>query len=557
MQKIRLAALGGLDEDGKNMYLVEIDGDIFIVDCGLKYPSESEQLGIEYIIPDFTYLKEHKDRIKGLFVSHGHDDVMSAVAHLAKEIDIDIYATALTAKILDDQFTKFKIKNKHINVIKRNEIIDVAGHKIRTFPIMQSIADGTGFAFETEHGYIVYTSEFIFDYDVLNKSFSMDVNALSQIGEKGVLCLLSESTGSSREGYTAPKHRITEHIEHYFELNDNRIIITLYRQNLFRIIEILELASKYNKKVYFYDEAQIKLLNYVDQLGYYKVPKDVIITKELNNNQTDVVCIVSGSGNEVFKLMNNIAIGEDRKIELKQNDTVIIASPVVPGTENDATAMENDLYKADVKILKLNAKQVLSMHASIEDLKMMLFLTRPKYYLPIKGQYSDLINNAEIATQMGLTPDKIIVLDNGQFALFENGRLSSTSDTIKLEDMAIDSSSMKDVSGMVLKDRESLSTDGAIIAGVVIDFNTKKVIGGPDIQSRGVIYLKDADHILNEIGNILVSTISDEVKNKSYENMACRAEAREKISRFVLKETGKKPMILPAIIEINSGEKIG
>ena len=555
MQKIRLMALGGLDEDGKNMYLVEIDGDIFIVDCGLKYPSESEQLGIEYVIPDFTYLKDHKDRIKGIFISHGHDDVMSAIGHLLKEIDTEVFATALTGKLLNEELVKHGINKKHINILKRNETINVAGHNIKTFPVMQSIADGVGLAFETDYGYVVYTSEFIFDYDILNKAFSMDVNALSQLGEKGVLCLMSESTGSTREGYTAPKHRISDHIEHYFETSGNRVIITLYRQNLFRIIEILELANKYKKKVYFYDNEHIKLLKHVDELGYYKIPKDVIINDNLDDSLSDVICVVSGSGNQVFKVMNNIAIGEDNKIKLRQTDTVIIASPVVPGTENDATAMENDLYKADVKIVKLNAKQVLSMHASSEDLKMMLYLTRPRYYLPIKGQYSDLVNNADIAVEMGFTPDKIIILDNGQFALFENGRLASTSNTIELEDTAIDSSNMKDVSGMVLRDRESLSTDGAIIAGVVLDFNTKKVIGGPDVQSRGVIYLKDADHILNEIGNILVSTIAENVANKSYENMAVRAEAREKISRYVLKETGKKPMILPAIVEINLGEE--
>ena len=195
------------------------------------------------------------------------------------------------------------------------------------------------------------------------------------------------------------------------------------------------------------------------------------------------------------------------------------------------------------------------MHASIEDLKMMLFLTSPRYYLPIKGQYADLVNNADIAVQMGFTPDKIIILDNGQFATFENGRLSSTSDIIELNDTAIDSSNMKDVSGMVLKDRESLSTDGAIIAGVVLDFNTKKVIGGPDVQSRGVIYLKDADDILNEIGNILISTIEENVAKGTYDNMAVRAEVREKVSKFVLRGTGKKPMILPAIGEINAGEE--
>ncbi len=549
-------ALGGLDEDGKNMYLVEIDGDIFVLDAGLKYPSESEQLGIEYIIPDFTYLLEHKDRVKGIFISHGHDDVMSALGHLLSQMDAEVYATALTAKILEDDFKVHKLKNKHIHIIKRSDTFKVAGHVVHTFPVMQSIADGVGFAFETDSGMIVYTSEFIFDYDFLNKAFSMDINALSNLGQKNVLVLMSESTGSKRTGYTAPKHRITDHIEHYFEEPDRRLLITLYRQNLFRIMEVLELAAKYKKKVFFYSEEHVKLLKMVDDLGYYKIPRNVIITKEeFNNDMKDVVGVISGSGNQVFKLMNNIAIGEDRLIELRTSDIVIIASPVVPGTEKDATAMENDLFKAGVSIVKLNAREILSMHASIEDLKMMLYLINPKYYLPIKGDYSNLVSNADIAVDMGYTPDKIIILDNGQFATFEGSRLASTSDQIELEDKAIDSSDMRNVSGMVLRDREKLSTDGAIICGVVLDFKTKKIIGGPDIQSRGVIYLKDADHILAEIGNILISTIEKNVENGSYENMQVRMEARELISRYVLKTTGKAPMILPAIVEINLGEE--
>ncbi len=317
-------------------------------------------------------------------------------------------------------------------------------------------------------------------------------------------------------------------------------------------MEVLELATRYNKKVFFYDHDHVKLLKIVDDLGYYKIPRNIIIDEhDFRNDLKDIVCIVSGSGNEVFKLMNNIAIGENRHIKLRQDDIVIIASPVVPGTEKDATAMENDLYKADVKIVKLNAKEILSMHASIEDLKMMLYLLRPRYYVPIIGEYSDLVNNADIAVQMGYTPDRIVILDNGQFATFENGRLVSTGDHIELEDKAIDSSDMSDVSGMVLKDREKLSTDGAIICGVVLDFNTKKVIGGPDVQSRGVIYLKDADYILSEIGNILISAIERNVQEGTYDNMQVRMEAREAISKYVLRVTGKTPMILPAIVEIN------
>ncbi|MDO5440282.1 MAG: ribonuclease J [Erysipelotrichaceae bacterium] len=553
MQKVRIMALGGLDEDGKNCYVLEFGEDIFVIEAGIKYP-ETEQLGIEYIIPDFTYLIENKDRIKGIFISHGHDDVMSALPFLLKEVDPEIYATALTAKILESSLPN----KKRINVLRRNDTLKLGNVTIYTFPVMQSIADGVGFIFESEMGAVVYAGEFIVDYDFTNEAFAMDVNVLNKLKDKDVLCLLAESVSSTRSGYTTPKHRISEHIESYIENLQGRLIMSLYSQNLFRIIEVLELAKKYKRKVFFYNKEHVRLLKHVDDLGYYHIPQGMIIdAKDFNNDLDNVICIISGSGNKVFRLLNNIAIGEDRLIELKKNDTVIIASPIVPGTEKEAANMENDLYKAGVKVHKLSSNEVLSMHASKEDLKMMLYLVKPKYYLPIKGDYAKLIANADVAVEMGYTPDKIVILDNGQYASFENGKLVSTRDQIELEEVLIDGSDKTDVSGMVLKDREALSTDGAIVLGVVLDFKTKKLIGGPDVQSRGVIYLKDAENILNEIGNILVETIAQAVKDNRYDNMQIRMEAKEKITRYVLKETGKKPMILPAIVEINTEQNNG
>ncbi len=552
MEKVRLMALGGLDEDGKNMYCIEIDNDIFVVDAGLKYP-ENQQLGVEYVIPDFEYLIENKDRVKGIFITHGHDDVMKALSHVLKACDFDVYATALTAKIIEEDLPK--TSKKRINILRRDGTYTIAGHKIHTFPVMMSIADGIGLIFETSQGSIVYTSEFIVDYDLTFEAFSMNMNLLSKVGNDNVLCLMSESVGANKDGYTAPKHRISDLIDTYIENLDNRVIITLYKQNLYRIIEILELAKKYKKQVYFYDESHLKLLKAVEELGYYHVPAGIVITKkEFNNDLKNVICIISGSGKQVFKLLNNIAIGDDARFKLLKDDLVIIASPVVPGTEKEAANMEDDLYKADVKIVKLSKNDLLSMHASKEDLKTMLYLIKPKYYLPVKGQYYDLINNADIAVEMGYTPDKIIILDNGQFATFENQKLVSTRDSIDLNEVLIDGSDKADVSGMVLKDRETLSTDGAIVCGIVLDFKTKELIGGPDVQSRGVIYLKDAENLLNEIGNILCDTVAVAVKENRYDNMKVRVEAKEKIQAYVLRNTGKRPMILPAIVEVNGGK---
>ena len=550
MQEVRLMALGGLDENGKNMFIIEIDKDIFVVDAGLKYPKESEQLGIEYIIPDFSYLIKNKDRVKAIFITHGHDDVMAALPYIIKEADFKVYTTALTAKILDVEFKKNKIKKK-CNIITRNQTLKIAGHKIRTFPVMQSIADGFGVSFYTDEGQIIYTSEFVVDYDIKNSAFAMDINTFSEMGSNNVLCLMTESVGANNVGYTSPRHKITDKIEPYFESCENRIVITLYKQNLYRIMEVLELARKNHRRVLFYDDEHIRLLNFVEELGYYEIPKEILLNKkDFTNEMEDIVIVVSGSGDEVFRIMNKIAINEDPLFELRPSDTVIISSPVVPGTEKVASSMENELYKDGVNVIKVSAKEVLSMHASSEDLKMMLFMLKPKYYLPVKGDYASLIANATLATDMGYKPDKIIILDNGQVAQFEDGRLKSTKEIIPLVDNIIDGNDKLDVQGMVLRDRETLSTEGAIVVGVFLNFKTKEVVGGPDVQSRGVIYLKDADYIIAEVGNILIETIKTAVAEKRYENMAVRMEAKEKMSKYILKETGKRPMILPAIVEI-------
>ena len=262
--------------------------------------------------------------------------------------------------------------------------------------------------------------------------------------------------------------------------------------------------------------------------------------------------VLSQSLTPPFPIEDKIATKEDDTIELRSTDTIIIASPAVPGTEREEAVMEDDLYKESGRVLDVDAKRNFTMHASIEDLKMMIYLMKPKYYIPVKGEYRQLIANANIALGMGYNADKIIVLDNGQVATLEDGQLKRQYDMIQTDDILIDGKDNLDASGMILKDRELLSTDGAIIIGIVINHTTKEIIGGPDVQSRGVIYLKDADYIVKEVGNIMERTINDAVAENRYDNMSCRAEAREKISRYVMRETGKRPMILPAIVEINT-----
>ncbi|MDD6229414.1 MAG: ribonuclease J [Lactimicrobium massiliense] len=553
MSKVRIFALGGLDEDGKNMYVVENGNDIFVMECGLKYP-EGEQFGVQMIIPDFKYLQENEKRIRGVFITHGHDDVMAALPNLLQVMPhVPVYMAPLTAMMFERRAKKLGLKDLNIHRIRRNSRFKIGSTEIRTFGTTQSIADGFGIAIGTDDGFVVYTGEFIVDYDTKNEAFSFDVTNITDLSSAGVLALMSESVGSTRNGHSAPNHRITEQIEQYFDETKGRMFITLFNQNIYRVMEVIELANKYNRKVMIYDDELKDLMNDMAKLGYYRIPAGLEVPpSQFTNDMDNVIVIIAGNGSNIFQKVHKIATKEDDVIEFRPSDTVIIASPAVPGTEREEASMEDDLYREAGRVIAVDAKRAFTMHASIEDLKMMVYLLRPKYYIPVKGEYRQLIANANIALDMGYKADRIIVMDNGQIATIIDGQLQRNFDRIDAEDVLVDGNENLDATGMVLKDREVLSTDGAIIVGVVINHKTKEIIGGPDVQSRGVIYLKDADYIVQEIGNIMEKTITDAVKENRYDNLNCRAEARDKISRYVMRETGKRPMILPAIVEINT-----
>lgn len=553
MDQVRIFALGGLDEDGKNMLVVEVNEAIFIIEAGLKYP-DTGQLGVEFIIPDFSYLIENKERIQGIFITHAHDDVVAALPYLLKQVNAPVYTGALTANIIHEMLKKEGIKNAKIHRLKRCSKQTIGGVKIRTFPMTHAFPDNFGLAISTDQGYIVYTGEFIVDYDMLQKEYLCDLNELSDIGKKGVLCLLCESQGADKSGHTASKHRITSLIEPIFEASEGtRILISCYSQSLFRIIEIIELAKKFNRKIFFHDKGIRELLKHLETMKYYRVPKEMEINeKNFSDDMEDVVVLISGNGKNLFRTMTNIANHEDAHVSFRTSDTIIVASPIVSGTELDASNMENEIYKEGGKIYTLDSKTVLSMHPSSEDLKMMLYLFQPKYYIPIKGEYRHLYVNANLATKMGYSPDRILILENGQIALFENKILKSVAQRLELEDTMIDGKENWDVTGVVLKDREVLSTDGVMIIGVGVNHKTKEISNGPDVQTRGLIYLKDAEYIIKEVGNIMENCIEKAVKEKRYDNLTVRAEARDKISKYLMKETGKRPMVLPVIMEINS-----
>lgn len=551
-EKIRIFALGGLDEDGKNMLCVEVDGTIYIIEAGIKFPDAKESLGIEFIIQDFSYLVENKDRIAGIIITHGHDDVMGALPYLLKQLKLDVYTSPLAAKIIQKTLKKEKITGIKIHPVKRHDHKRIGGRKVVFFPVTHAYPGTFGVAISTTQGYIVYSGEFIEDYDDLDDKYRGDFRAISELGSEGVLVLLQESKGAERSGHTSPNHRLAPRFEQVLEQHEHsRIFISVYTQSIYRIQEIIDCCIEYNRKMLFYTKELQELVCYLEELGY-DIPHDLIVDpSHLDNDLRDIVVICSGQGKSLFKMISNIANNEVDELDFDSEDVIVIASPVIPGVEQEFKSMENDIYKEEGKIIVLD-KDVLSMHPSKEDLKMMIFLMKPKYYIPIKGEYRLLHMNSEIALEMGYSPSKILILDNGQVATLENGKLKSCAVELELHDTMIDGKENWDMAGVVLKDREILSTDGVMILAIGLDAFTKKIINGPDIQTRGLIYLKDAEYITNDVAKIMETTIEEAVANKTYDNLQTRTDIRDKVSKYLFKQTAKRPMVLPVILEINT-----
>lgn len=551
-ERIRIFCLGGLDEDGKNMMVVEVDQDIYIIEAGIKFPEEKESLGIEIIVQDFTYLIENQDRIAGIFITHGHDDVMGALPYLMKNIKANIYTSPLASKAIHKVFKKERITGSKIYTIKRHDQRKIGAHKVVFFPVTHAYPGTFGLAISTSQGYVVYSGEFIEDYDDLHDSYRGDFTTCLKLGNEGVLVLLQESKGAERSGHTAPNHRITEKFSQVLEQTDhNRVFVSVYTQSVYRIQEIIECCIQYDRPMIFYSKELRELVANLEDFNV-SIPKKLVLDPSYIKEAPDnVVVIISGQGKSLFKTMSNIANNEVEDIVFTQNDVIVIASPVIPGVEKVFKSMENDIYKEEGTILVLD-RNVLSMHPSKEDLKMMLFLMKPKYYIPVKGEYRHLYMNSEIALEMGYKPSQIILLDNGQVATFENQKLRSCSMELELHDVMIDGKENWDMAGVVLKDREILSTDGVMILAIGLDAKTKKIINGPDIQTRGLIYVKDAEYITTDVGKILEDTIQEAVANKTYDNLTTRNEIRDKISKYLYKQTAKRPMVLPVILEINN-----
>ncbi|WP_041139254.1 ribonuclease J [Beduini massiliensis] len=558
---VKILPLGGQAEMGKNMYVININEKLFIIDAGFRFP-ESEKLGVDIIIPSFDYLKERKDQIAGIFITHGHDDTMAALPYLLEQITVKVYAPTLTADLIVEMIEQHNRLNRtritaDIVRVRRKSDIDVAGVHIKFFPVTHSIPGSIGIAFETSEGYIVHAGEFIIDFGAPS-GFKTDIQTMMEIGSKGVLALLCESSYAQKPGYTSPKHKIKDKIDPIFEDATGRIIVASYAQNIFRTKEIIELTKRYNRKIVFYGRDKYDNTNSIVRMGnqlkkaVIEIPKENIAFKsQIGRPDIDdqLVVLLTGRPTRIYHDISDIIDGGDEMLKINEKDTFIVVSPVVPGTEKIATKAQNELYKTDAKIYIFKNKDLSSMHASIEDLKVMLQIFHPKYYIPIRGEYQHFIANAAVAKESGLPEENVIIMDNGEEITFKDGQLQHAREYYEIEDVMIDGIGVGDVGMKVIDDRIQLSNDGVVIIGMTIN-DKREIVANTDVQTRGFVYLKDSEHIVKGILKIAEDTMTENQANSDVDVADIRQMIKDKAYKYIMKQTGKKPVILPIVIEI-------
>lgn len=548
MSKIKIFALGGLNENGKNMYVVNVDDNIFVFDAGLKYPT-ANMLGVDYIIPKFDYLIENKKKIKGIFLTHAHDGNIGAMPDIMKELpDVPVYATKFTMTVLKMELEKYNIEATNLKEIRPHSKLDIANFSIFPITVTHSIPETVAFVLYTNDGAIVYATDFVFDSTMLG-AYKTDIGKLAYVGKQGVLCLLAESSYAYREGHTSPKHRISKEVWDLLNQTDERVIISIFPEHVYRIQEIFDSIAKTKRKIVLMGRKLQRLVNYAKEFNYLHYDENMI--GDLSNiNDKDVVILTADDKEKSFASLEKIISRYDKYITLKEGDTVFIAEPIYPGNEKKVAKIMDDLSRLDVDVVTLPFKNHVLHHPSSEDLMQMINLMNPKYYFPIKGEYRYQYMNAAVAEQAGLDKDKVLLKLNGDVVNFVNGKLVDKPEHINADEILIDGNSSDDIGNLVLKDRELLSKNGIVIVSATIDRKTKKIIADPQILTRGFIYVKDNLDIVEKTEAISKEVIEECIKGKKVDFTGIKVKIRERLSAYFNEETGSVPMIITVILEI-------
>lgn len=548
MSKIKIFALGGLNEEGKNMYVVKVDNDIFIFDAGLKY-AEDKLLGVDYIIPNFDYIKENIKNIKGLFITHGHEKNMGAVCDIVSEVpNLKVYATRFTANLLRKELFDSNVRFKNIIEIDPHKKISFGKNSIFPVRLTHSIPDNVGYALNTKDGTIFYTGNYVFDATMLGP-YKADIGKLAYIGKQGVLCLLGESMYADKTGYTSPKNRIDRLIKDTLNKTDNRVIVNVFTAHVSRIEELFNEISKTTRRVVVMGHKLQRMINETIDNNYIKFDKDRI--GDLSNiDDKDVVILVSNEREKPFMNLNRIINGYDKYVKIKSTDTIFFMEPINDYNEKLAIRVIDDISKAGASVVTMSRKDNLLHHASSEDIMLMLDLMNPKYYMPVIGEYRHMVANANAASHIGMPKENILLKQNGDVVTIINGELKDVNEKVKVDSVLIDGNSSQDVGQLVLKDRELLSDNGIVVICATLDKRTKEILAYPEVLTKGFIYVKENTDLIEEMKRISIEVINENTSDNYVEYNKIKMSIRERLSHYLYEETECKPMIITVIQEV-------
>ena len=548
MSKIKIFSLGGLNEVGKNMYIVDVDNDIFVFDAGLKY-ADDRMLGIDYIIPNYDYLKENINRIKGIFVTHGHSQHMGALTDIFKDLpSLKIYGTNFTLDIIRQEFISEGLNTDNLIEIKPHKKIVFGNNSIFPINLTHSVPDNVGYVLNTLDGAIFYTGNFVFDPTMLG-SYATDIGKLGYIGKQGVLCLMSESLYADKKGFTSPNHRASSVIKEAINRNEGRIIFNVFPTQIYRIQELFNEVKNTNRNIVFMGKHLQTIINDAIDKGYLEFDKSKLVSIH-HVNDPGVIVIVSDEREKPFSNINRIVKGYDKFIKLNEEDTVVFISPIYEGMERSAVKIFDSIAKIGANLITISSKKYLSHHASKEDLLLMLSLINPKYYFPVIGEYRHQVENKLAAMSIGLNEEDILLKLNGQVVTFVDGKFVDNGETIKINDILVDGKTPGDIGEIVLRDREALSDNGIVIVSTAIDKKTKDILAGPEVLTRGFIYVKDNAELIKETEKICLKVIKENTKPNYIEFNKVKNGIRDELGKFLYEQTECKPMILVVMQEV-------
>jgi ribonuclease J len=551
--KLTIFALGGVGEIGKNMYVVQYANDIVVIDCGLKFPEE-DMLGIDVVIPDISYLQENKEKVKAIVVTHGHEDHIGGLPYVLKSLNVPVYATKLTLGLIENKLKEANAigETKLIQVTAESELI-LGQINVTFFRTNHSIPDSVGIVLETPEGVVVHTGDFKFDFTPVNQQYA-DLHRMAEIGQRGVLCLLSESTNAERIGYTPSEKMVGDELVEVLRRSQQRVIIATFASNIHRVQQVFEAALLTGRKVAVVGKSMINIVTIAKELGYLNIPDGTWIEAEDTNQlpANKVVILSTGSQGEPMSSLTRMARSTHKKLDILPGDTVIIAATPIPGNERHVGRTVDELFRLGANVIYgpgLITGLHVSGHGSQEELKLMLNLMRPKYFIPIHGEYRMLQSHVNLAETVGVERENSFILDNGDTIEFHQGTARSGT-KITAGNVLIDGLGVGDVGNIVLRDRKLLSQDGILVVVVTLSKQEGKILSGPDIISRGFVYVRESEGLLEEANRIVSATLSRLMGDNINEWASLKTQVRDTLGRFLYEQTRRRPMILPIIMEI-------